>query len=815
MAEVLIVDDERSIRETLGEFVRELGHEPFLACRAERAIEIVSTSKPDVVLCDIVLPGTDGMTILERIHRITPEARVVMITGEPTVDTASDAVRQGAFDYLAKPVTRSEIQAVVESALRSKRMADDRRRLEEENALFRQRLEEEVERKAQALAASEAQYRILVETANEAVFVAQDGFLTFANPKTREITGHTEESLLAKPFLDLVHPNDRDMVLKHYQKRLATGEGPPSYEFRILDARGEIKWIEIRPVFVEWAGRPATLNLASDVTERKAREAEARQRESVARVRNAALIELATNRVLYEGVLRPALRTVTEVAADALDVDQVAVWLLDREADILRCEDAYFRHAREHRKGRDYRVADLPVYLETLDHARVLDVRDVRTDPRMAEFDQAAMAAEGIISALDAGVRTVRGLVGDICFETTRAPREWTRDDEEFAAQIASFVGLIREAAERRSTEEQLAMSEARYRALFEDSPISLWQEDYSETKALLDELRARGVEDLRGHLLSHPELIDECLARVRVVDVNEATIALHGANSKAELLGHLNAIIPPESRAAFVEQLVSIANGATSYEGTGVDRRLDGSRIHVAVRWTAAPGFGETLSRVFVSKMDVTAAVEAEAALQEALAGTVEAIGLTTEMRDPYTAGHQRRVTALAVAIAGELCLDGETVDAIRAAGLMHDIGKMGVPAEILSKPSALTKVEMALIQAHSGVAYDILKPVAFPWPVADIVFQHHERLDGSGYPLGLRGDDIRLEARVLAVADTVEAMASHRPYRASLGIEVALAEIERLRGTCFDARVVDACVRLIREKGFTFPEGMGDALE
>jgi len=144
-----------------------------------------------------------------------------------------------------------------------------------------------------------------------------------------------------------------------------------------------------------------------------------------------------------------------------------------------------------------------------------------------------------------------------------------------------------------------------------------------------------------------------------------------------------------------------------------------------------------------------------------------------------------------------------------------MHDIGKMGVPAEILSKPSALTKVEMALIQAHSGVAYDILKPVAFPWPVADIVFQHHERLDGSGYPLGLRGDDIRLEARVLAVADTVEAMASHRPYRASLGIEVALAEIERLRGTCFDARVVDACVRLIREKGFTFPEGMGDALE
>ena len=204
--------------------------------------------------------------------------------------------------------------------------------------------------------------------------------------------------------------------------------------------------------------------------------------------------------------------------------------------------------------------------------------------------------------------------------------------------------------------------------------------------------------------------------------------------------------------------------------------------------------------------------AAEAEAALQEALAGTIEAIGLTTEMRDPYTAGHQRRVTALAVAIAQALGVDDDTVEAVRAAGLMHDIGKMAVPAEILSKPSALSDVEMSLMRAHPQVAYDILKRIAFPWPLAEIVLQHHERIDGSGYPQGLKGNEIRREAQILSVADTVEAMASHRPYRAAQGIDVALEEIQRHKGTRYAADVVDACVQLFRDGAFHFPEETGE---
>jgi putative nucleotidyltransferase with HDIG domain len=190
---------------------------------------------------------------------------------------------------------------------------------------------------------------------------------------------------------------------------------------------------------------------------------------------------------------------------------------------------------------------------------------------------------------------------------------------------------------------------------------------------------------------------------------------------------------------------------------------------------------------------------------LIRAMEATIEAMALTVEMRDPYTAGHQRRVTKLAVAIAKELNLSEAEIDGIRTAGIVHDIGKIQIPAEILSKPGRLTELEFSLIKNHPSVGYEILKSVEFPWPVAQIVLQHHERMDGSGYPLGISGDDILLEARILSVADVVEAMASHRPYRPALGIGQALGEIWKNKGILYDSKVVDACFALFYEKDFS----------
>jgi putative nucleotidyltransferase with HDIG domain len=191
---------------------------------------------------------------------------------------------------------------------------------------------------------------------------------------------------------------------------------------------------------------------------------------------------------------------------------------------------------------------------------------------------------------------------------------------------------------------------------------------------------------------------------------------------------------------------------------------------------------------------------------LRLTLGTIIQAMGTTLERRDPYTAGHQRRVADLARAIATEMGLPADSIEAIRSAATVHDIGKIAVPAEILSKPGKLTDTEFELIKCHAKIGYDILKGIDFPWPIARFVLQHHERTDGSGYPAGLSGDDILLEARILGVADVVEAMAAHRPYRPAIGLEGALAEITKNKGRFYDASVVEACLRLFAEKRFSF---------
>ena len=199
---------------------------------------------------------------------------------------------------------------------------------------------------------------------------------------------------------------------------------------------------------------------------------------------------------------------------------------------------------------------------------------------------------------------------------------------------------------------------------------------------------------------------------------------------------------------------------------------------------------------------------------LEKALEGTVRAMSLTIEMRDLYTAGHQRRVSSLAVAIAEELHMPSEKIEGLRLAGVIHDIGKIAMPAEILTKPTRLTKTEFQLIKDHPRIGYDILKNIQFPWPVAHIILQHHERMDGTGYPDGLLGDAILMEARILAVADVVEALSSHRPYRPALGMEKALEEIRRGRGIRYDMRVVDACMKLFKDHRYSFKKDNTGAL-
>jgi putative two-component system response regulator len=197
---------------------------------------------------------------------------------------------------------------------------------------------------------------------------------------------------------------------------------------------------------------------------------------------------------------------------------------------------------------------------------------------------------------------------------------------------------------------------------------------------------------------------------------------------------------------------------------------------------------------------------LENDARTRELMMAMVETIITMVEWRDPYTVGHQRRVGDLAAAIAAEMGFDPGRVDGIRIGGYLHDVGKIAVPSDLLAKPVRLKDAEMALVRIHAESGHDILSKVDFPWPLAEIAYQHHERLDGAGYPRGLAADAIIPEARIVAVADVMEAMTSHRPYRAGLGMERALAELENGRGTIYDPEAVDACTRLFREHRYAF---------
>jgi PAS domain S-box-containing protein len=368
----------------------------------------------------------------------------------------------------------------------------------------------------------------------------------------------------------------------------------------------------------------------------------------------------------------------------------------------------------------------------------------------------------------------------------------------------------------------------------------TLWQHrrrdgtliDVEITSHLLDFQGRRGkmvmandvTERLRGeHELADSEerfrgLVEQSISGIYVNQdgkfayVNRRFAEILGYASTDELIGlDVLMVIAEKDRAAVADSMDRRLRGETLSESfTAGALQKDGSSIEIGVHGASA--MYRDRPAIIGMMQDISEKKRAEdqiqgyiAQLESAFMSTVEVATTLSEMRDPYTAGHERRVADIAVAIGGELGLDARHQEGLRVAGYLHDIGKITIPAEILSKPGKLSPIEYLLIKGHAQASYDVLKGVEFPWPVAEVARQHHERLDGSGYPQGLKGESIMLEARILAVADVIEAMSSHRPYRAGLGTDKALAEIESGSGSVYDPQVVDACLRLFREKGYT----------
>ena len=279
------------------------------------------------------------------------------------------------------------------------------------------------------------------------------------------------------------------------------------------------------------------------------------------------------------------------------------------------------------------------------------------------------------------------------------------------------------------------------------------------------------------------------------------------------DLMGkHLKKTTPPTELPRALKVLKSALSGKeiTNFEINQLD--ANGNIIPMEVNVTPVRKDGKIIAVEGIMR-DITERKRTEEEAKrgtekmvKAMEDTIQAMAMIVEMRDPYTAGHQRRVTQLACSIAREMGISEDRITGLRLAGLIHDIGKVRVPAEILTNPDGLSEAEFTMIKMHPTIGYEILKTIDLPWPVAQIVYQHHERMNGTGYPLGISKEDIVLEARILAVADVVEAIASHRPYRPALGIDVALDEISKRRHKLYDSKVVDTCLKLFRKKGFVF---------
>jgi PAS domain S-box-containing protein/putative nucleotidyltransferase with HDIG domain len=337
-----------------------------------------------------------------------------------------------------------------------------------------------------------------------------------------------------------------------------------------------------------------------------------------------------------------------------------------------------------------------------------------------------------------------------------------------------------------------------------------LW--DITERKKAEDALRES--EGLYQAIVEHSHdgilLIDE---NYRIIYCNRELAGMLDYSSD-EITGHdFRDFLDEESRPLVADHYRRRQRGEKvppRYEFNVV--RKDGTKRRVEISSEVIKDAAGKM-RTVAQLLDITDRKKAEELSQEmmknlrkALNGTINVIALTVEARDPFTSGHQRRVADLARAIATEMGLSKDSIEAIRSAAIIHDLGKIHVPADILNKPSSLTEIEFNFIKVHPEVAYNILKDIEFPWPVAEIIYEHHERWNGSGYPRGLSGQDILLEARILGVADVVEAMASHRPYRPPLGVEKALKELVANSGRLYDPEVVEVCLRVFKEKHYTF---------
>ena len=723
-------------------------------------------------------------------------------------------------------------------------------------------------REAEAkLRESEEKNRLLIENAAEAIAVIQDGATRFFNRRLTELTGCSEEELYRISLVDLVHAEDREMVALNLS-RAAGISTPSNYQFRIIDRRGHTRWLQVSSVRLNWENRPATLSMFSDVTERV--KAEQALRDSEERFR--ALIEKASDAIIIIGAdasiqyYSPSIARATGYEAHDWKERSMADWRLHPD-DLALVTDLLLDVLKEPGKA----IENLKVRYMHEDgtwHTLEAMVRNMLHDPKIngivANFRDITerVKAEQAVRESEERYRLLAENVSDVIwvidmnmkptYISPSAQRMLGYSNEQFMSGSIESM-LTRESARVaiKAFSKALSRESAQPGALWDTPPLdlqflradgsSVWTaanfsyirgsdgkpmamlgvlKDISERKKAEDSLR-RSEERFRSLVETSSDWVWEVDANNRYTYVSPKVRDILG-HEPQDLLGRTPFEFMHQREGRRVSKIMRrfaterlpfslLENTATHKDGRSVV--LESSAVPIMDNSGRLAGY-RGINRDITERKKVEQELQRSLRrLEKTMESTIEAITTTIETRDPYTTGHQMRVTDLACAIAKVMEIPPGKIEGIRVAGLLHDIGKIAVPTEILSKPGKLNEVEYEMIKTHAKIGYNILKKIEFPWPVARAVLQHHERWNGSGYPYGIRGEDILLEARILAVADVMEAMSSHRPYRPSIGADKALDEIVKNSGILYDPAVANACIAAFSESGFAFSANLPGA--
>lgn len=729
----------------------------FSAFRVDARESFVSALRqfnPDVILADYYLPSFDGPTALVIAREHLPDVPFIFVSGAMGEECAIESLHRGAADYVLKDHL-GKLPLAVTRALEEAKERSCRRRAEA------------------GLAESEERFRKIAESMQDALIIAdRDAQITYWNHAAERMFGYSFDEVRSRQLDALLVPPSSGSAFGHWWKRFRDTEGDaaPRTELTVRRKDGSELPVELSMSSAPINGSWHAIASARDISDRKHADA--------VRAELAAIVESSEDAVIgknLDGVITSWNRGAEKMFGYRADetlgqpITMLAAGTVCREMEGM---------LEQLRKSRSVVRQELVCRCKS---GSPIDVSLTLSPIRGADGDFVGVSTIGRDitrrKAAEQGLKRSNRFLHTLsrCNETlihatdeTALLQEMCRTVVESGGFALAWVGFV----------EHDAAKTIRPRA---------WSGERSAE--YVEALKLTWAESERGQ---GPSGRAVRTGRIQVVQEIARAAELAPWRRQVDEYGFKSCVSLPLKANGETIGVLSIYSADTGIFNDGETALLAELAADVA--------FGITTLRV--RKQQAEGALRLAKSLEE----TIRAIATTIEMRDPYTGGHQRRVSRLAGAIAREMGMPDEQVASVLRGAEIHDIGKIYIPAEILNRPGRLTPIEFRMIESHPQIGYDIVKDIDFPWPVRTMILQHHERLDGSGYPNGLKGEEILLEARLIAVADVVEAMMNHRPYRAALGVQVALDEIRRGSGRIFDPRAVDACVKLFSEGRFSY---------